>query len=62
MHYPCDHCQETVDAIVAASSLPLSILIVGIGGADFSAMRELDADKGRLRSGGRVAERDIVQV
>ena len=41
---------ETKAAIVAASRLPLSIIIVGVGRADFSAMEELDADKGRLRS------------
>jgi hypothetical protein len=30
--------QETKDALVRASDLPLSILIVGVGGADFSQM------------------------
>lgn len=30
--------QETKDAIVKASDLPLSILIVGVGGADFKEM------------------------
>ena len=29
---------RTVDRIVAASKLPLSIVIVGVGGADFSNM------------------------
>ncbi|XP_074317138.1 protein BONZAI 1-like [Silene latifolia] len=55
--------QETKDAIVKASDLPLSILIVGVGGADFKEMEFLDADKGeRLESTtGRVASRDIVQ-
>ncbi|WCJ36353.1 Calcium-dependent phospholipid-binding Copine family protein [Euphorbia peplus] len=55
--------QETKDAIVKASDLPLSILIVGVGGADFKEMEILDADKGeRLESTtGRVASRDIVQ-
>ncbi|GAB4845798.1 Protein BONZAI 1 [Ancistrocladus abbreviatus] len=56
--------QETKDAIVKASDLPLSILIVGVGGADFKEMEQvLDADKGdRLESlTGRVASRDIVQ-
>ncbi|KAK4488924.1 hypothetical protein RD792_004714 [Penstemon davidsonii] len=55
--------QETKDAFVMASDLPLSILIVGVGGADFKEMEILDADKGeRLESTtGRVASRDIVQ-
>ncbi|XP_051115283.1 protein BONZAI 1 [Andrographis paniculata] len=55
--------QETKDALVTASDLPLSILIVGVGGADFKEMEILDADKGdRLESTtGRVASRDIVQ-
>ncbi|CAK8579089.1 unnamed protein product [Lathyrus sativus] len=55
--------QETKDALVKASNLPLSILIVGVGGADFKEMEILDADKGeRLESSsGRVASRDIVQ-
>ncbi|KAL1313444.1 hypothetical protein AAHE18_16G113100 [Arachis hypogaea] len=43
--------QETIDALVKASDLPLSILIVGVGGADFKEMEILDADKGeRLES------------
>ena len=29
---------DTVDRIVAASKLPLSIVIVGVGGADFKSM------------------------
>ncbi|XP_051203165.1 protein BONZAI 3 isoform X1 [Lolium perenne] len=55
--------QETKDAIVRASDLPLSILIVGVGNADFTQMRILDADFGkRLESStGRIATRDIVQ-
>ncbi|GKC54733.1 BONZAI 1-like protein, partial [Tanacetum coccineum] len=55
--------QETKDALVNASDLPLSILIVGVGGADYKEMEILDADKGeRLESTtGRVATRDIVQ-
>ncbi|KAI3979937.1 hypothetical protein MKX01_042591 [Papaver californicum] len=55
--------QETIDSLVRASDLPLSILIVCVGGADFKAMEILDADNGkRLQSStGRVATRDIVQ-
>ncbi|XP_015570574.2 protein BONZAI 3 isoform X2 [Ricinus communis] len=55
--------QETKDALVKASDLPLSILIIGVGGADFTQMEILDADQGcRLESStDRVATRDIVQ-
>uniref|UniRef100_A0A6A7FQ31 Copine-8-like n=1 Tax=Hirondellea gigas TaxID=1518452 RepID=A0A6A7FQ31_9CRUS len=51
----------TKEAIVAASGLPLSIIIVGVGNADFSAMEELDGDAVRISSNGRTAVRDIVQ-
>ncbi|KAI3776610.1 hypothetical protein L1987_46396 [Smallanthus sonchifolius] len=55
--------QETKDALVRSSDLPLSILIVGVGNADFKQMEILDADTGtRLESStGRIATRDIVQ-
>lgn len=55
--------QETKNALVRASDLPLSVLIVGVGAADFKQMKILDADNGhRLESStGRVATRDIVQ-
>jgi Copine len=54
---------ETVRAIVYGSTLPFSIIIVGVGNADFSAMDELDCDKGMLRDNlGHVAQRDIVQL
>ena len=36
--------QETKDAIVESSSLPMSIIIIGVGHADFSAMDRLDSD------------------
>nr|CAB3233432.1 copine-3 [Phallusia mammillata] len=53
---------ETVQAIVHASDLPMSIIIVGVGNADFTAMEFLDADKRRLTDAtGRKASRDIVQ-
>ena len=38
---------ETIDAIVRASYFPLSIIIVGVGSADFNDMDTLDCDKGR---------------
>ncbi|XP_077983010.1 copine-3-like [Glandiceps talaboti] len=50
------------EAIVQASHLPMSIIIVGVGNADFSDMRVLDGDDGVLKTtrGEKVA-RDIVQ-
>lgn len=55
--------QESINALVKASGFPLSVLIVGVGGADFTEMEYLDADRGRLQASdrNRVAVRDIVQ-
>jgi len=53
--------EETKRAIIAASGLPLSLIIVGVGNEDFGAMDALDSDDRLLRSGGLVAKRDIVQ-
>ncbi len=54
--------QDTIDAIVAASALPIGILIVGIGNGTFSNMHVLDADGTKLVSSrGIVAVRDNVQ-
>lgn len=39
----------------------MSIIIVGVGNEDFSAMEELDGDDKRVSAGGRMASRDIVQ-
>ncbi|XP_054924436.1 copine-8-like isoform X2 [Dermacentor andersoni] len=52
---------RTREAIVQASSLPMSIIIIGVGNADFSAMEALDGDVVQLSSGFHRAERDIVQ-
>ncbi|XP_029140669.1 copine-9 [Protobothrops mucrosquamatus] len=52
---------QTKEAIVSASSLPMSVIIVGVGPAEFGAMEELDGDEIRVSSRGRYAERDIVQ-
>ncbi|XP_041047772.1 copine-9-like isoform X4 [Carcharodon carcharias] len=52
---------QTKEAIVNASILPMSIIIVGVGPAEFDAMEELDGDEIRISSRGRIAERDIVQ-
>ena len=53
---------QTIDLVYELSELPCSIIIVGVGDADFSAMEELDGDGGRLRnSRGQECARDIVQ-
>lgn len=51
----------TKRAIIEASSLPISIIIVGIGDDNFEAMDELDSDNVKLTIDERTAERDIVQ-
>ncbi|NWQ79675.1 CPNE8 protein, partial [Columbina picui] len=52
---------QTKESIVNASKLPMSIIIVGVGPAEFDAMEELDGDVVRISSRGKFAERDIVQ-
>ncbi|KAL2093341.1 hypothetical protein ACEWY4_010653 [Coilia grayii] len=52
---------QTKESIVNASCLPMSIIIVGVGPAEFDEMIELDGDEVRISSRGRFAERDIVQ-
>lgn len=39
----------------------MSIIIVGVGTADFSAMEQLDGDTVAVTAGGEKASRDIVQ-
>ncbi|XGW30831.1 hypothetical protein V3C99_009637, partial [Haemonchus contortus] len=52
---------NTKRAIINASYLPLSIIIVGVGDEDFSSMNELDSDDMMLSHDGKTAQRDIVQ-
>uniref|UniRef100_A0AAY4DWJ5 C2 domain-containing protein n=1 Tax=Denticeps clupeoides TaxID=299321 RepID=A0AAY4DWJ5_9TELE len=53
---------QTRQAIVDSSKLPMSIIIVGVGEADFKAMEFLDGDNGVLKSlTGEPVVRDIVQ-
>ncbi len=54
---------NTTDQIVRCSSLPVSIVIVGVGNANFSEMDRLDADVNPLYSKlyQKKADRDIVQ-
>ena len=51
----------TKAALVRASTLPMSVIIVGVGNEDFSEMVKLDADDRALSFGGVRAQRDIVQ-
>ena len=53
--------EETKQAIISASKLPMSIIIVGVGKEDFRMMDALDSDKALLKAGGNTASRDIVQ-
>jgi hypothetical protein len=52
---------QAISVMIQASTLPISIVIVGVGNEDFSAMDILDSDKGFLKQGDKVAKRDIVQ-
>ena len=57
-----DDMPETKDSLVAASFLPISVIIIGIGNGDFTKMDVLDADVIPLYdSTGRKADRDLVQ-
>ena len=55
--------EKTVEQVVLGSKLPLSIIIVGVGTADFSMMEQLDGDIEPLYSNilKRYTHRDIVQ-
>ncbi|XP_052780413.1 copine-8-like isoform X2 [Mya arenaria] len=52
---------NTINSIINASTLPMSIIIVGVGNAEFDAMNVLDGDGQRLGHHGKYADRDIVQ-
>ena len=53
---------QTKQILVKLSQLPASVIIIGVGNADFDAMEELDGDGGLLRDDyGNVCKRDIVQ-
>lgn len=53
---------QTISLLVKLSALPCSIIIVGVGNADFSQMDTLDGDGGLLRdSAGNAVLRDLVQ-
>eukprot|EP01032_Pedospumella_encystans_P011642 gene11642-13527_t len=52
---------NTKEAIIEASSDPMSIIIIGVGEADFSQMHQLDSDNTLLTHNRKTATRDIVQ-
>lgn len=54
---------DTIDQVVRATALPISIIIVGVGDESFEAMHTLDADEKPLYSDKfhKFMERDIVQ-
>ena len=57
-----DDVDDTIDELVAGSFLPLSVIIIGVGKADFSTMKFLDADDNPLKdSRGTYSSRDLVQ-
>jgi len=56
----CDM-DHTTRAIVEASDLPLAIIIVGVGSADFEKMDILESDGAPLSWNGREEIRDIVE-
>ena len=51
---------ETLENIVDAAELPLSIIIVGVGNEDFIKMKVLDGDNGIQDKSGRKCKRDLV--
>ena len=55
--------KKTIDQIVEGSDYPVSIVIVGVGEADFESMDTLDADTNPLYSSTlrKYMSRDIVQ-
>ena len=57
-----DDVDNTIDQLVDGSFLPLSVIIIGVGRADFTTMNVLDADDNPLvDSRGRKSARDLVQ-
>ena len=57
-----DDLTNTIDEMVEASFLPISVIIVGIGNGNFNSMDILDADENPLYDRNRrKADRDLVQ-
>jgi hypothetical protein len=56
-----DDMEPTINCLIQSARLPLSIIIVGVGNADFTNMKILDGDNGLENADGVKAERDLVQ-
>ena len=52
---------QTVELLVNNANLPLSLIIVGVGQANFANMERLDGDSGLYNARGQKSPRDIVQ-
>ena len=52
---------QTKQVLVRLSSLPVSVVLVGVGHGDMTSLVQLDSDRARLCSGDTQAARDIVQ-
>jgi hypothetical protein len=54
--------QEVIDLLVQCNTLPLSVIIAGIGEGEFKIMNELDDDNCEMMdSKGNHTQRDLVQ-
>lgn len=53
--------EATINCLIKSAQLPLSVIIVGVGSADFGNMNILDGDEGLYNAQGVKAERDLVQ-
>ncbi len=53
--------EQTINCLIKSAQLPLSVIIIGVGKADFTNMIILDGDDGLFNSEGVKAERDLVQ-
>ncbi|XP_021949427.1 copine-9 [Folsomia candida] len=52
----------TIETIINASGLPMSVIIICVGDNNFESMAELDSDGRLLQLNGKKAQRDIVQA
>lgn len=57
-----DDVDYTINDLVKASFLPISVIVIGIGKADFTTMNILDVDKNPLiNNNGVKSSRDLLQ-